>query len=175
MVSPITSHTVRKFTYPPTKNVNMTFCVLTGVNHLEGNFLPEGNLSLWKEIWKETAFGRKMGGNINCYKEGNEKEILFYLIISKNKAIFTQFCAKNNNNNNFDKHFRRKFCRKIKAKGNFGLWRNYFFGSGNTSDGRYQLFWFRYDTKINTDTQFFPFIKITFKTRTLMLTSQRIL
>jgi hypothetical protein len=45
------------------------------------------------------------------------------------------------------------------------------------SDGRYQLFWFRYDTspipwilvdtdtKIDTDTQFFPFIKITFKTR----------
>jgi hypothetical protein len=56
------------------------------------------------------------------------------------------------------------------------------------SDGRYQLFWFRYDTspipwilvdtdtKIDTDTQFFPFIKITFKTRTLMFkTSQRIL
>jgi hypothetical protein len=33
----------------------------------------EGN-SIWKEI------GRKY-----CYKEGNEKEILFYLIISKNK------------------------------------------------------------------------------------------
>ena len=54
------------------------------------------------------------------------------------------------------------------------------------SDGRYQRFWFRYDTspipgilvdtKIDTDTQFFPFIKITFKTRTLMFkTSQRIL
>jgi hypothetical protein len=43
----------------------------------------EGN-SIWKEI------GRKY-----CYKEGNEKEILFYLIISKNKAISTQFCAKN--------------------------------------------------------------------------------
>jgi hypothetical protein len=41
----------------------------------------EGN-SIWKEI------GRKY-----CYKEGNEKEILFYLIISKNKAIFIQFCA----------------------------------------------------------------------------------
>jgi hypothetical protein len=49
------------------------------------------------------------------------------------------------------------------------------------SDGRYQLFWVRYDTspipwiladtdtKIDTDTQFFPFIKITFKTKTLML------
>jgi hypothetical protein len=47
--------------------------------HLEGNW--EGN-----SIWKEN--GRKY-----CYKEGNEKEILFYLIISKNKAIFTQFCA----------------------------------------------------------------------------------
>jgi hypothetical protein len=43
----------------------------------------EGN-SIWKEI------GRKY-----CYKEGNEKEILFYLIISRNKAIFTQFWAKN--------------------------------------------------------------------------------
>jgi hypothetical protein len=43
----------------------------------------------------------------------------------------------------------------------------------STSDGRYQLFWFRYDTspipwilvdtdtKIDTDTHFFPFIKIT--------------
>ena len=57
--------------------------------HLEGNFLPQGNFGLWKEIWKEIAFGRKY-----CYKEGNEKEILFYLIISKNKAIFIQFCAK---------------------------------------------------------------------------------
>jgi hypothetical protein len=39
--------------------------------HLEGNFLPEGNLGLWKEIWKE--IGRKY-----CYKEGKEKEILSY-------------------------------------------------------------------------------------------------
>ena len=43
----------------------------------------EGN-SIWKEI------GRKY-----CYKEGNENKILFYLIISRNKAIFTQFWAKN--------------------------------------------------------------------------------
>ena len=62
--------------------------------HLEGNFLPQGNFGLWKEIWKEIAFGRKY-----CYKEGNEKEILFYLIISKNKAIFIQFCAKENSEN----------------------------------------------------------------------------
>jgi hypothetical protein len=55
---------------------------------LEGNFLPEGNFGLWKEI------GRKY-----CYKEGNEKEILFYLIISKNKAIFIQFCAKEDSEN----------------------------------------------------------------------------
>jgi hypothetical protein len=48
---------------------------------LEGNL--EGN-SIWKEI------GRKY-----CYKEGNEKEILFYLIISRNKAIFTQFRGEN--------------------------------------------------------------------------------
>jgi hypothetical protein len=34
-----------------------------------------------------------------CYKEGNEKEILFYLIISKNKAIFIQFCAKEDSEN----------------------------------------------------------------------------
>jgi hypothetical protein len=47
----------------------------------------EGN-SIWKEI------GRKY-----CYKEGNEKEILFYLIISKNKAIFIQFCAKEDSEN----------------------------------------------------------------------------
>jgi hypothetical protein len=46
------------------------------------------SVSTWKEIWKE--IGRKY-----CYKKGNEKEILFYLIISKNKAIFTQFCAQN--------------------------------------------------------------------------------
>jgi hypothetical protein len=63
---------------------------------LEGNFLPEGNLGLWKEIWKEIAFvickeiARKY-----CYMEGKEKEIQFYLIISMNKAIFTHFCAKN--------------------------------------------------------------------------------
>ena len=62
--------------------------------HLDGNFLPEGNFDLWKEIWKEIAFGRKY-----CYKEGNEKEILFYLIISKNKAIFIQFCAKEDSEN----------------------------------------------------------------------------
>jgi hypothetical protein len=55
---------------------------------LEENFLPEGNFGLWREIWKE--IGRKY-----CYKEGNKKEILFYFIISKNKVIFTQFCAKN--------------------------------------------------------------------------------
>jgi hypothetical protein len=56
---------------------------------LEGNFLPGGNGNLGENsIWKE--IGRKY-----CYKEGNEKEILFYLIISKNKAIFTQFCEKN--------------------------------------------------------------------------------
>jgi hypothetical protein len=47
----------------------------------------EGN-SIWKEI------GRKY-----CYKEGNEKEILFYLIISKNKAIFIQFCEKEDSEN----------------------------------------------------------------------------
>ena len=44
--------------------------------HLEGNFLPEGNLGLWKEIWKEITFGRKRGRKY-CYKEGNEKEIYF--------------------------------------------------------------------------------------------------
>jgi hypothetical protein len=49
---------------------------LEGLN-LEGN-------SIRKEI------GRKY-----CYKEGNEKEILFYLILFKNKANFRQFCAKN--------------------------------------------------------------------------------
>jgi hypothetical protein len=44
--------------------------------HLEGNFLPEGNLGLWKEIWKEIAFGRKLGGNIVIRKEMRRKSIL---------------------------------------------------------------------------------------------------
>jgi hypothetical protein len=63
------------------------------------------SVSTWKEIsfQKEIlAFGRKFGrnsmwkeiGRKYCYKEGDEKEILFYLIISKNKTIFIQFCAK---------------------------------------------------------------------------------
>ena len=44
--------------------------------HLEGNFLPEGNLGLWKEIWKEIAFGRKLGGNIVIRREMRRKSIL---------------------------------------------------------------------------------------------------
>jgi hypothetical protein len=66
---------------------------------LEGNFLPEGNFGLWKEIWKEIAFGRKLIGRKYCYKEGNEKESLFYLMVSKNKPIFIQFCAKEDSEN----------------------------------------------------------------------------
>jgi hypothetical protein len=27
---------------------------------LEGNFLPFGNFGLWKEVWKEIAFGKKL-------------------------------------------------------------------------------------------------------------------
>ena len=45
--------------------------------HLEGNFLPEGNLGLWKEIWKEMSFGRKLGGNIVIRREMRRK---FYFI-----------------------------------------------------------------------------------------------
>jgi hypothetical protein len=45
--------------------------------HLEGNFLPEGNFGLWKEIWKEIAFGRKLGGNIVIRREMRRK---FYFI-----------------------------------------------------------------------------------------------
>jgi hypothetical protein len=40
--------------------------------HLEGNFLPEGNLGLWKEI----AFGRKLGGNIVIRREMRRKSML---------------------------------------------------------------------------------------------------
>jgi hypothetical protein len=40
---------------------------------LEGNFLPEGNLGLWKEIWKEIAFGRKLRGNIVIRREMRRK------------------------------------------------------------------------------------------------------
>jgi hypothetical protein len=43
---------------------------------LEGNF-PEGNLGLWKEIWKEIAFGRKLGGSIVIRREMRRK---FYFI-----------------------------------------------------------------------------------------------
>jgi hypothetical protein len=43
---------------------------------LEGNFLPEGNLGLSKEIWKEIAFGRKLGGNIVIRREMRRKSIL---------------------------------------------------------------------------------------------------
>jgi hypothetical protein len=43
--------------------------------HLEGNFLPEGNLGLWKEIWKEIAFGKKLGGNIVIRREMRRKSI----------------------------------------------------------------------------------------------------
>jgi hypothetical protein len=39
---------------------------------LEGNFPPEGNLGLWKEI----AFGRKLGGNIVIRREMRRKSIL---------------------------------------------------------------------------------------------------
>jgi hypothetical protein len=42
---------------------------------LEGNFLPEGNLGLWKEIWKEIALGRKLGGNIVIRREMRRKSI----------------------------------------------------------------------------------------------------
>jgi hypothetical protein len=55
---------------------------------LEQRFHLDGNFGLWKEI------GRKY-----CHQEGNEKEILFYLIITKNKAIFIQFCAKEDSEN----------------------------------------------------------------------------
>jgi hypothetical protein len=40
---------------------------------LEGNFLPEGNFGLWKEIWKEIAFGRKLEGNIVIRREMRRK------------------------------------------------------------------------------------------------------
>jgi hypothetical protein len=53
---------------------------------LEGNFLPEGNFGLWKEIWKEIAFGRKLEGNIVIRRE-------------MNKAIFIQFCPKEDSEN----------------------------------------------------------------------------
>jgi hypothetical protein len=43
---------------------------------LEGNFLPEGNLGLWKEILKEIGFGRKLGGNIVIRREMRRKSIL---------------------------------------------------------------------------------------------------
>ena len=43
--------------------------------HLEGNFLPEGNLGLWKKIWKEIALGRKLGGNIVIRREMRRKSI----------------------------------------------------------------------------------------------------
>jgi hypothetical protein len=45
--------------------------------HLEENFIPEGNFGLWKEIWKEIAFGRKLRGNIVIRKEMRRK---FYFI-----------------------------------------------------------------------------------------------
>jgi hypothetical protein len=45
--------------------------------HLEGNFLPEGNFGLWKEIWKEIGCGRKLGGNIVIKREMRRK---FYFI-----------------------------------------------------------------------------------------------
>ena len=45
--------------------------------HLEGHFLPKGNLGLRKEIWKEIAFGRKLGGNIVIRREMRRK---FYFI-----------------------------------------------------------------------------------------------
>jgi hypothetical protein len=84
----------RSLMHKPNTIVFLSHVLLEQRFHLEGNFLPKGNFGLWKEIWKEIAFGRKY-----CYKEGNEKEILFYLIISKNKAIFIQFCAKENSEN----------------------------------------------------------------------------
>ena len=41
--------------------------------HLEGNL----NFGLWKEIWKEIAFGMKLGGNIVIRREMRRK---FYFI-----------------------------------------------------------------------------------------------
>jgi hypothetical protein len=43
---------------------------------LEGNFLPGGNLGFSKEIWKEIAFARKLGGNIVIRREMRMKSIL---------------------------------------------------------------------------------------------------
>jgi hypothetical protein len=49
---------------------NIPEVVFDAAFHLEGNFLPEGNLGLWKKIGKE--IGRKY-----CYKEGNDKKFYF--------------------------------------------------------------------------------------------------
>jgi hypothetical protein len=68
----------------------------------------EGN-SIWKEI------GRKY-----CYKEGNEKEILFYLIISKNKAIFIQFCAKEDSENAISNDLETPYFQNFPLGGNHG-------------------------------------------------------
>ena len=45
--------------------------------HLEGNFLPEGNLVIWQEIWKEIKFGRKLEGFLNIGKEIRRKSFLY--------------------------------------------------------------------------------------------------
>jgi hypothetical protein len=44
---------------------------------LEGNFLPEGNLVIWQEIWKEIKFGRKLEGFLNIGKEIRRKSFLY--------------------------------------------------------------------------------------------------
>jgi hypothetical protein len=40
---------------------------------LEGNFLPKGNIGLWKDKDKEMQFGRKSEGNLVIRKENGRK------------------------------------------------------------------------------------------------------
>ena len=55
--------------------------------HKEGNFLPEGNFSVRKEIWKEIEFGRKLEGNLIFGKEIRRK--LYFSYYSLKKALIS--------------------------------------------------------------------------------------
>jgi hypothetical protein len=66
---------------PGVRTIPACNAVRRGLLHIQ-----EGNFCVWKEIWKEIAFMWKEIERKYCYKEGNEKEILFYLINSKNKT-----------------------------------------------------------------------------------------
>ena len=41
--------------------------------HLEGNFLPKGNIGLWKDRNKEMQCGRKSEGNLVIWMESGRK------------------------------------------------------------------------------------------------------